>query len=562
MRARSRASSRAPGRATCCSCTCRATAWCPRAAEWFFATPKTKVGRLGSTAVSDTYIRERMKGSRSTAIVLVLDCCHSGAFARSLLAKGGEDIHVEHHFEGRGRVALTASTEFEWALEGERGPDRDRPLSVFTELLVEGLSSGDADLDGDGQISISELYNYVAGRMPARSPGQTPGKAGDVIGEIVIASGRRKPVLPADVRQALLSSFPEFRRAAIGPLMRLRSGAEPDAAHAIDDALARLTLDDDPEVATAARAAQEEVPAPLTIDLAHLPDIREDLLPAARAAHGPSRMGKSIQLEREGDLTGAEGAYLRSVEQGNATAQSAVERVRRKRFDLERAIAVHGPRAAKDRTAAAKLARAHQVAGVPRPAPGGARRDWAAAAREQERRGDLAAAEEGYLAAVGAGEEGADRALARVRKRRSGPRQRGGDVGAACRPRRRPRGAQAGQGVRDRRRHAGWAWLSPSSSTAMSRSLNFWILPVTVVGNSSTNTHVARHLVVRDLAPAERLHLVLGQRLAGASAGSRPHLLAVASRPAGRPPATSAIAGWRVAGTPRSRAGRCSRRRG
>ena len=289
--------------------------------QWFFATPNTKVGRLGSTAVSDTYIRERMKGSRSPAIVLVLDCCHSGAFARSLLAKGGEDIHVEHHFEGRGRVALTASTEFEWALEGERGPDRDRPLSVFTELLVEGLSSGDADLDGDGQISISELYNYVAGRMPARSPGQTPGKAGDVIGEIVIASGRRKPVLPADVRQALLSSFPEFRRAAIGPLMRLRSGAEPDAAHAIDDALARLTLDDDPEVATAARAAQG-VPAPLTIDLAHLPDIREDLLPPppalrtgqagmgggppARARRRPDRRGGRLPaLGRAGQRDGA-----------------------------------------------------------------------------------------------------------------------------------------------------------------------------------------------------------------------------------------------------------------
>ena len=137
--------------------------------QWFFATPNTKVARLGSTAVSDTYIRERMKGSRSPAIVLVLDCCHSGAFARSLLAKGGEDIHVEHHFEGRGRVALTASTEFEWALEGERGPDRDRPLSVFTELLVEGLSSGDADLDGDGRSrSASSTTTSPGGCRRAR----------------------------------------------------------------------------------------------------------------------------------------------------------------------------------------------------------------------------------------------------------------------------------------------------------------------------------------------------------------------------------------------------------
>ena len=387
-----------------------------RSRQWFFATPNTKIGRLGSTAVSDTYIRERMKGSRSPAIVMVLDCCHSGAFARSLLAKGGEDIHVEHHFEGRGRVALTASTEFEWALEGERGPNRERPLSVFTELLVEGLSSGDADLDGDGQISVSELYNYVAGRMPTRSPGQTPGKAGDVIGEIVIAAGRRRPMLPADVRQALLSSYPDFRKAAIGPLLQLRSGADADVADAIDDALARLALDDDPEVSAAARLAR----APIAIDLALMPDMAKDLLPPPPPLRtGQAAWEEGRRLERAGDLTAAERSYLRSVEQGNATAQSAVERVRRKRFDLERAIAVHGPRAAKDRTAAAKLTRAYQVAGVPRPAPGGARQSMAAAAREHVRRGDLAAAEAGYLDAVRAGEAGADRALERVRKRRS-----------------------------------------------------------------------------------------------------------------------------------------------
>ena len=406
--------------------------------QWFFATPNTKVGRYGSTAVSDTYIRERMKGSRSDAIVLVLDCCHSGLFTRSLLAKGGDDIHVEHRFEGRGRVALTASTEIEVALEGEPGGDRERPLSVFTELLVEGLRTGDADLDGDGQISISELYNYVAGRMPTRSPGQTPGKAGDVFGEIVIAAGRRAPALPADVRHALLSSYPALRRTAVELLVQLRSGADPDVARAIDDALARLALDDEPEVAEAARAAQGA--APIAIDLTRLPRMTEDLLPPPPALRpGQAAWEEGRRLEREGDLTAAEGAYLRSVGQGNATAQSAVERVRRKRFDLERAVAVHGPRAGRDRTAAAKLARAYQVAGVPPPKRDGTTRTWGAAGRVHERLGDLAAAEEAYVNAVETGEVGAEGALARLRKKRSdlanaeetwGPRAARGDARA------------------------------------------------------------------------------------------------------------------------------------
>jgi Caspase domain len=399
--------------------------------QWFFATPKTKYRRYGSTAVSDTYIRERMTGSRSPAIVLVLDCCHSGLFSRSLLRKGGEDIHVEHRFEGRGRIALTASTEFQPALEGVAA---QRPLSVFTELMIEGLRTGDADLDGDGQISISELYNYIAGRMPARSAEQTPGKAGDVIGEIVIASGRRGSALPEEIRALLLSPRADFRRAAIGLLVPMRPGAEPDVAHAVDEALARLAADDDPEVAAAARAAQGAPPAPfseLTLGLA------ANFLPPPPVHPAQKAWDEGKQLERAGDLEGAEAAYLHAVGLGRDNAQSAVERVRRKRFDLERAIAVHGKRAQKDRAAATKLARAYEVAGVPPPKPEPTARTWGATGRAHEVFGDLAAAEEAFAAAVDAGESGAEGALRRVRNKRSalasaeeiwGPRAARGDA--------------------------------------------------------------------------------------------------------------------------------------
>jgi hypothetical protein len=399
--------------------------------QWFFATPNTRRARLGSTAVSDTYIRERMTGCRSPAIVLVLDCCQSGAFARSLLHKGDNEIHPEHRFEGRGRIALTASTEFQDALEGAA----ERPLSVFTELMIEGLRTGDADLDGDGQISVGELYNYVAGRMPPLSPDQTPGKAGDVSGEIVIASGRRGSVLPEEIRALLLSPRADFRRAAIGLLVPMRPGAEPDVAHAVDEALARLAADDDPDVAAAARAVQGAPPAPfseLTLGLA------ANFLPPPPVHPAQKAWDEGKQLERAGDLEGAEAAYLRAVGLGRDNAQSAVERVRRKRFDLERAIAVHGKRAQKDRAAATKLARAYEVAGVPPPPkPEPTARTWVATGRAHEVFGDLAAAEEAFAAAVDAGESGAKGALRRVRNKRSalasaeeiwGPRAARGDA--------------------------------------------------------------------------------------------------------------------------------------
>ena len=46
--------------------------------------------------------------------------------------------------------------------------------------------------------------------------------------------------------------------------------------------------------------------------------------------------------------------------------------------------------------------------------------------------------------------------------------------------------------------------------------MNFCILPVTVIGNSSTKTDMPRHLVVRDLVLAERFHVLCRQGFTGA----------------------------------------------
>ena len=55
----------------------------------------------------------------------------------------------------------------------------------------------------------------------------------------------------------------------------------------------------------------------------------------------------------------------------------------------------------------------------------------------------------------------------------------------------------------------GVAGSSPRSAISTSRILNFWTLPVTVIGKASTKLHVARDLVVGDLAAAEVAQLVV-----------------------------------------------------
>src|SRR6185369_13348091 len=48
--------------------------------------------------------------------------------------------------------------------------------SVFTGELVRGLESGEADRDGDGIITVDEIYDYVHDRVRDITPKQTPSK--------------------------------------------------------------------------------------------------------------------------------------------------------------------------------------------------------------------------------------------------------------------------------------------------------------------------------------------------------------------------------------------------
>ncbi len=81
----------------------------------YLTTTDTQRGLFLSTAVPATFVNQAMTSSRSRRQVLILDCCHGGAFARGMVAKGGESVGIRDRFEGRGRVVLTASTATQYA---------------------------------------------------------------------------------------------------------------------------------------------------------------------------------------------------------------------------------------------------------------------------------------------------------------------------------------------------------------------------------------------------------------------------------------------------------------
>jgi hypothetical protein len=145
--------------------------------ELYFATSNTKLRRLGATAMAAEFVNRRMSRSRSRRIVLLLDCCYAGAFERGMTARAGTSVNIEEQFGGRGRAVITASSAMEYAFEGDRLADaHELSPSVFTGALVEGLETGDADRDQDGQISLDELYDYVYDKVRVTTPNQTPGK--------------------------------------------------------------------------------------------------------------------------------------------------------------------------------------------------------------------------------------------------------------------------------------------------------------------------------------------------------------------------------------------------
>jgi len=232
--------------------------------RFYFATATTALNLLRATAIEDSFVNDVMQHSRARSIVLILDCCHSGAFGRGLTPKSALTVDVEHRFEGRGRVTLSASTELEYAFEatdpatGISELDAAVPGSLFTRCVVEGLATGEADMDRDGTISVDELYEYVCQRMRDRATHQTPGMAGDVRGEIVIARSRRGAGLPEPLQEAIASPLVGVREGAVSELAALLGSHDAPVAEAAREALTRLKQDDSRRVRV--RAAEALAP--------------------------------------------------------------------------------------------------------------------------------------------------------------------------------------------------------------------------------------------------------------------------------------------------------------
>ena len=158
----------------------------------YFAARDTLKNRLAASGVEAHWLLEQLEDCRARRQLVVLDCCFSGAFAQG--AKGDTDLALGERLmgQGRGRVVLTASRGTEYSFEGEPAEGQPPPESVFTSALVSGITSGEADADDDGYISVDEAYAYAFDKIREAGGQQTPQRwLYGAEGSIVLA---RKPV--------------------------------------------------------------------------------------------------------------------------------------------------------------------------------------------------------------------------------------------------------------------------------------------------------------------------------------------------------------------------------
>jgi hypothetical protein len=123
------------------------------------AMANTRLNVLGATSIPVSRIRDFVDNSPSNKVVLILDCCYSGA-AGGVFARGSLDDQLQLASGGRGTYIMTASTAIQIAQEKP-----DDQYGLFTKKIIEGIRSGKADLNEDGNVTMDELYSYVHREM-------------------------------------------------------------------------------------------------------------------------------------------------------------------------------------------------------------------------------------------------------------------------------------------------------------------------------------------------------------------------------------------------------------
>jgi hypothetical protein len=234
--------------------------------QLFFLTSNTSVEHLIPTSVPADWLARQLERSRSARIVVVLDGSFSGAFATAQgLQHHGQEISgvsATETLASHNRVIIASSQATGHAFV--RGVDDERPGS-FTDAISLGLETSNGDLNGDGEITVLELFEYLYQLVPRTFPSQLPilSMVGGNPSSIVIAHSKRREhqptniltPLPRSLLGAMESQLATDREQAVRLLAQLTKGPSKGTREAAILALHSLADDDSRRVSIAARSA-------------------------------------------------------------------------------------------------------------------------------------------------------------------------------------------------------------------------------------------------------------------------------------------------------------------
>lgn len=129
------------------------------------STRRTSDGQLvQATALPVRSVRDLMSSSRSRQQVLILDCGFEEAGDWESQPPD-ESLSLKSQMGARGRVILLANDD--GAVPASAA---DSNLSLYTHHLIEGILTGAADQNQDGQVALHELHRYVSRKVHDTAP--------------------------------------------------------------------------------------------------------------------------------------------------------------------------------------------------------------------------------------------------------------------------------------------------------------------------------------------------------------------------------------------------------
>ncbi|HBB94070.1 MAG TPA: hypothetical protein DC054_01650 [Blastocatellia bacterium] len=114
-------------------------------------------------SISDLDLEEALRPLDADQLLLIIDACYSGQALESKETRRGpmNTRGLSQLAYEKGMYILTASQKHEVALE-----DGALKHSYLASAMIDGIESGAADLDRDGNITLQEWFAYVTDRVP------------------------------------------------------------------------------------------------------------------------------------------------------------------------------------------------------------------------------------------------------------------------------------------------------------------------------------------------------------------------------------------------------------